>query len=99
MIDHEETQENLAEKSENKIDDTSTRDDLKWNNKNFKKTLTNKEILSQAFLFLGAGYDTTGLALSFMAYNLAKNPEYQTKLCEEVDQALENHVFAMKLSN
>jgi cytochrome P450 len=93
MVDHEEIQEEQKEKQEEKLEDASSaREDLKWGNKTLKKTLTNKEILSQAMLFLGAGYDTTGLTLTYMAYNLARHPEYQEILCQEVDQVLEKHV-------
>lgn len=60
--------------------------------KHLKKTLTDAEILSQAVLFMSAGADTTATALSWLAYNLAMNPEIQDKLCEEIDSVLEKHV-------
>nr|UOU03277.1 cytochrome P450 3044A1/2 [Brachionus rubens] len=62
----------------------------KWNS-SLKKTLTNKEILSQSILFLLAGYETTAQTLCFISYNLAMNPNYQTQLCEEVDSVLDKH--------
>lgn len=52
-----------------------------------KKTLTNKEILSQALLLLIGGYDTTATTLCFIAYLLATNQGWQDKLCQEIDNA------------
>lgn len=62
-----------------------------------KKTLTNKEILSQSILFLLAGYETTAQTLCYIAYNLAMNPVYQQKLCEEIDTVLDRHVFLTEI--
>lgn len=56
-----------------------------------KKCLTTEEILSQAFLFFTAGYETTALSLGFISYNLAMNPAVQDKLCEEVDHFMEKY--------
>ncbi|XP_025054707.1 thromboxane-A synthase [Alligator sinensis] len=54
-------------------------------------TLTEDEIVGQAFLFLIAGYETTTSALSFATYLLATNPECQEKLLQEVDEFSEKH--------
>jgi len=50
-----------------------------------KRTLTNNEILSQAFMFLFAGFDTNLHALMFISYSLATNPNHQETLCQEID--------------
>jgi hypothetical protein len=63
------------------------------NSINKEKTLTNDEIMSQAFIFLLAGYDTVSSTFDFIAYNLATNPDHQETLCLEIDTVLENHVF------
>ena len=85
--------------SKNADESTDLHEDTKlykWN-KSLKKSLTNKEILAQSILFLIAGYDTTALTLSYVAYNLAMNRNYQEKLCKEIDSVLENHVKFVKV--
>jgi cytochrome P450 len=53
--------------------------------------ITEDEVVATAMVFLVAGYDTTGMTLSFLAYAMAKNPEIQEKLQEEIDQAFEDN--------
>ncbi|CAL2031258.1 unnamed protein product [Caenorhabditis brenneri] len=50
------------------------------------KQLTQDEVIGQCFLFVIGGFDTTALALSYVTYLLAMNPEIQKKLQEEVDR-------------
>uniref|UniRef100_H9G6A7 Cytochrome P450 3A n=1 Tax=Anolis carolinensis TaxID=28377 RepID=H9G6A7_ANOCA len=54
------------------------------------KALNDKEILTQAIIFVFAGYETTSSTLSYMAYCLATHPDVQQKLQEEIDEALPN---------
>ncbi|KAK3090780.1 hypothetical protein FSP39_014559 [Pinctada imbricata] len=53
-----------------------------------RKGLTLDEVVANTFIFFVAGYDTTANTLSFLAYNLAMNPECQDKCIEEVDRVL-----------
>ncbi|KAK3792370.1 hypothetical protein RRG08_045914 [Elysia crispata] len=50
--------------------------------------LSRSEILSQALLFLLAGYDTVSSVLSFTLFLLAVHPEHQRLVQEELDQKL-----------
>lgn len=58
-----------------------------------KKSLTDAEILSQAILFLAAGYETTATTLEWITYNLALNPEVQETVIQEIDSVLEKYVL------
>ena len=50
--------------------------------------MTDDEIIMNSIIFLAAGYDTTSIALSWVAYCLATNPECQTRLREEIDEEI-----------
>src|ERR1700733_10948691 len=50
------------------------------------KVLHSDEVISNVFLFMIAGYETTSTALAYSTYVLATKPEIQDKLVEEIDQ-------------
>ena len=56
--------------------------------KNTKIELTIEEMTAQAFVFFFGGFDTTSTNMSFAAYEIALNPEVQTRLQEEIDTVL-----------
>ena len=56
-----------------------------------KEVFDEDTIVATAMVMLVAGYDTTGMTLSFMAYYLAKHPEVQAKLQQEVDEVFEDN--------
>ncbi|XP_056137446.1 thromboxane-A synthase isoform X2 [Lampris incognitus] len=56
-----------------------------------RRTITDDEVVGQAFVFLLAGYETSSNTLAFVCYLLAINPECQTKVQEEVDEFFIRH--------
>jgi cytochrome P450 len=52
------------------------------------KGLSESEMISQSFVFLIAGFETTATTLQFCSYFLAKHPKYQDQCREEIRQFL-----------
>ncbi|XP_062397180.1 cytochrome P450 3A27-like isoform X2 [Sardina pilchardus] len=48
--------------------------------------LSDHEILSQAMVFIFAGYETSSSTMNFLFYNLATNPDTLKKLHDEIDE-------------
>lgn len=46
------------------------------------------DMLAQGWIFYGAGFETTSSLLQMTVYELAKNPNIQQKLIEEIDQVI-----------
>uniref|UniRef100_A0A914C4L3 Cytochrome P450 n=1 Tax=Acrobeloides nanus TaxID=290746 RepID=A0A914C4L3_9BILA len=61
--------------------------------KMLSKKLTTKEIASQCFIFLIAGFDTTSTTLASICYYLARNPSKQHILLTEIDDLSEGITF------
>ncbi|NXN94584.1 CP3A9 protein, partial [Rhinopomastus cyanomelas] len=70
----------LMIESQNKGDDAN----------NSSKALTDQEVLSQAFIFIFAGYEPTSNTLCYLAYELATHPDVQQKLLQEIEAVLPN---------
>ncbi|CAF1184514.1 unnamed protein product [Adineta ricciae] len=82
MIDHEEEVKN--ETATTQETEEQHGDGHQW--KTLKKTLSDKEILAQALLFLIAGYETTSVLMSFFFYVMATHPQIQEKVYDELRQ-------------
>lgn len=60
-------------------------------NKTRKKFLTDDEIVGNAILIFVAGYETTGSLMTSTTYALAKHPEIQEKLRQEIIGAVKDN--------
>ncbi|XP_011152942.1 cytochrome P450 9e2 [Harpegnathos saltator] len=49
------------------------------------------EMTAQAFVFFVAGFDTVATVMSFLAHEVAVNPDIQSKLRTEIDQVLKEN--------
>ena len=56
-----------------------------------KKDFDELTLIATAMVMLVAGYDTTGTTMSYICFELARNPDIQRRLREEVDQAIEDN--------
>jgi len=54
---------------------------------NGKKKMDEDNLIATAFVLLVAGYDTTGMTLSYLAFYLSTHPEVQAKAQAEIDEA------------
>ncbi|XP_046385525.1 cytochrome P450 6a8-like [Ischnura elegans] len=58
---------------------------------NADKELDVNQLCAQAFVFFIAGFETSATTMTFCLFELARNPEIQEKLAEEVDRIMEKH--------
>ncbi|CAF0852129.1 unnamed protein product [Rotaria sordida] len=95
MVDHEE--EVKDDEQINQQIEKAEQQKQQW--RTLKKTLNDKEIFSQALVFLVAGYETTSVLMSFFFYVMATEPVIQEKVYEEIRQELgDDEVTHEKLS-
>jgi len=55
------------------------------------KTLTIDELTAQALIFYVAGFETSSATMSYCLFEIAKNPDIQRKLHQEIDAVLAKH--------
>ncbi|CAE1256598.1 TBXAS1 [Acanthosepion pharaonis] len=53
-----------------------------------KRGLTDVEVIAQCMIFFLAGFETTATTLSYFAHSIARNPDVQDKLCQEIEEKL-----------
>ncbi|KAH3861757.1 cytochrome P450 3A24-like [Dreissena polymorpha] len=61
--------------------------------------MSDREIVAQSLTFLLAGYETTSAVLAFLTHVLATHDDVQTKLCQEVDEVLQDKKVTYELVN
>lgn len=54
------------------------------------KKLSFDDLVANVFVFFQAGYETSSSTMSFCLYELAKNPEAQRKVHEEIDRVMKS---------
>ena len=59
--------------------------------------LTHDEIVAQGLLFFLAGFETTANTLALLGYNLARHPECQEKLYQEIMEVTGGQVSSGKI--
>jgi cytochrome P450 len=78
------TSHNAALLATSESNDTMSKDDYR------ESPLTDKELISNCFIMIVAGFETTSRALTFACYHLATNPHVQEKAQQLIDQRLPN---------
>ncbi|KAH6944639.1 hypothetical protein HPB50_004416 [Hyalomma asiaticum] len=56
-----------------------------------KVEITDRHLIANCFVFLAGGFETTATTLAFLLYELARHPEEQDRLYEEIKSQLADH--------
>lgn len=65
--------------------------ETKITNDESKKSLSIPEVAAQCFIFLIAGYETSSTTMSYCLYELARNPDAQRRVQQEIVDVLAKH--------
>ena len=58
----------------------------------FVPGMTLNEIIGNSMIMILAGYETTGNAMLFLAYNLATHKDVQEKVQQEIEETIKEYV-------
>ncbi|CAG2165976.1 unnamed protein product, partial [Oppiella nova] len=86
------SEEYADSKSGEKYEDIQATDDM------VDKSLSYDELIAQCMVFLTGGYESTANTLSICLYSIAKHPEVQQKLYEEINKFFEQKKSSDKSS-
>jgi cytochrome P450 family 4 len=89
--EHESTKKLIATSKDLGIKKRLAFIDLLLEAKTDGRPLTDKEIRDEVDTFMFGGHDTTSVAVSFCLLNIAKHPEVQANVFEEIDLILGNN--------
>ena len=65
--------------------------DATFHHKSSKQFDEDITLVATAMVMLVAGYDTTGTTMSYLCFELARNPDIQKRLQEDIDQVIEEN--------
>ena len=92
MIDAIKEEDKTTANEDNDHEEDQYEQDMRLHTDGSRKTVVKLDediVVATAMVILVAGYDTTGMTLSYLAYNLAKNPGVQQQLQQELDEAFD----------
>lgn len=61
--------------------------------------ITDKLLVAQAYIFFGAGFETSSSTMSNVLYELALNPKIQDKLREEINEMYKKYESDLTYDN
>jgi cytochrome P450 family 6 len=70
--------------------DKTDEHEIEWKTENKDTKFTMDELTAQAFVFFGAGFETSSSTMSFCMYELARNKDVQRKVQEEIDRVMKS---------
>ncbi|KAL7017110.1 hypothetical protein ACKWTF_010253 [Chironomus riparius] len=68
--------------------DKNDEHEIEWKMENKDTKFTMDELTAQAFVFFGAGFETSSSTMSFCMFELARNKDIQQKVQDEIDRVM-----------